>query len=215
MTSASGQMCTKPGLVFAPHDSALLDTITQLVADLPAFTMLNENIAERFHKLSTALARDHAVRRVVESSAEIPQSGYWQRPIVLHVDARRLSNSLAAECFGPFSVLVTYTSVEHVVAAIKRLGGQLAAAVHAEPEDAQHVADLLPELADRAGRLVWNGWPTGVAVGAATQHGGPWPTTTAPTTTSVGLRAVDRFVRPVCLQGLPLDILPAYLRQSD
>jgi len=214
LTSASGQMCTKPGLVFVPHDSALLDVIAQLVADLPAFTMLNENVAERFHNLSTTLARDRAVRRVIESTAEIPQSGYWQRPMLLQVDARRLTNDIAAECFGPFAVLATYTSVEHAFAAVDRLEGQLAAAIHAESEDFGHVADLLPKLADRVGRLVWNGWPTGVGVGAATHHGGPWPATTAPTTTSVGLRAVDRFLRPVCLQGLPLDILPAYLKPT-
>lgn len=214
LTSASGQMCTKPGLVFLSQDSPVLDTIASLVADIPALTMLNEHIDGRFARQSATLARDPAVRCVIESTAEIPQSGYWRRPILRHVDARRLSTSTTAECFGPSAVLATYTRHEHLVAALDQIGGQLAAAIHAEPDDARYLPELLPMLADRVGRLVWNGWPTGVTVGGATHHGGPWPATTAPTTTSVGLRAVDRFVRPVCLQNVPHDLLPAYLKPT-
>jgi NADP-dependent aldehyde dehydrogenase len=211
-TSASGQMCTKPGVVFIPRNSQLLQAIAARVADLPAVNLLNAGIADRFSADSAARAR-HATQ-IVESTADLPQRGYWRRPIIIGVDMSDLTSDLAAECFGPWSVLVTYDSHADIAPALEGLDGQLAAAIHAAPDDFRTATDLLSVLASRVGRVVWNGWPTGVAVGAATQHGGPWPATTAPTTTSVGLRAVDRFVRPVCLQNVPRQLLPPHLLAS-
>jgi NADP-dependent aldehyde dehydrogenase len=213
-TSGSGQMCTKPGLVFIPRAAALLDKISDLVADLPAAVMLNAQVDRRFQVESEALSGHPAVRRTTASNATVPAAGYWQRPIIVQVDASDVSGDLA-ECFGPLSVLVTYDTQDDLLFALGRLPGQLAAAVHATPEDQTEAVDLVGRLADIAGRVIWNGWPTGLTVGAATQHGGPWPASTAPTTTSVGLRAVDRFVRPLCLQNVPTEVLPTHLLPTE
>lgn len=210
-TSGSGQMCTKPGLMFVPRESRLLDKIETLVVGLHPVAMLNAHVSRRYQKDATALTSDARVRRITESAAAVPAAGYWQRPTIVQVDAADVGGDVT-ECFGPLSVIVTYDGYDELVAALGRLRGQLAAAVHATPDDQVRAADLVTRLADIAGRVVWNGWPTGLTVAAATHHGGPWPASTAPTTTSVGLRAVDRFVRPVCLQDVPVELLPPQLR---
>src|SRR5690606_25520172 len=93
--------------------------------------------------------------------------------------------------------------------------GSLTATVHAEPDEGSLVEDLLSRMRDRAGRIIWNGWPTGVAVAWAMQHGGPYPATTAPLHTSVGVTAIRRFLRPVSYQGLPQEFLPEALRDRN
>jgi NADP-dependent aldehyde dehydrogenase len=93
--------------------------------------------------------------------------------------------------------------------------GSLTATVHAEPDEHELVRPLLRELRDRAGRIVWNGWPTGVAVSWAMHHGGPWPATSAPLHTSVGMTAIRRFLRPVTYQDVPQDLLDDVLRDPN
>jgi NADP-dependent aldehyde dehydrogenase len=115
---------------------------------------------------------------------------------------------LTEECFGPASVIVEYASEEELRAAAAAVPGSLTATVHAQPSDADLARGLVAELARHAGRVVYNGWPTGVAVNRAMHHGGPWPATTAPLHTSVGTAAIRRFQIPVTLQGLPEELLP-------
>ena len=121
---------------------------------------------------------------------------------------------LLVECFGPTSLVVEYADDAELLAAAVAFGGQLTAAVHGEKADTV-VPALLALLADRAGRVLWNGWPTGVSVTDAMQHGGPYPATTASLYTSVGTAAINRFLRPVCYQSMPDLLLPPALRDAN
>jgi len=120
---------------------------------------------------------------------------------------------LLAECFGPVSLVVEYEEESHLIEVAKMLEGQLTATVHGELDD-EVVPELLDLLADKAGRIIWNGWPTSLAVTWAMQHGGPYPATTSPLHTSVGAAAIGRFLRPVTYQGMPDHLLPAAVREQ-
>ena len=124
------------------------------------------------------------------------------------------SEHLLAECFGPVSLVAEYDEEIQLIEAADGLEGQLTASVHAEPDDAI-IPGLLDKLADKAGRVLWNGWPTGVSVTWAMQHGGPYPATTSPLHTSVGAAAIDRFLRPVSYQSIPEHLLPTALRDEN
>lgn len=119
------------------------------------------------------------------------------------------------ECFGPTSVVVEYDDIKQLVGAARVLGGTLTATVHAEDDDIELVRPLVRELRDLAGRIVWKGWPTGVAVSWAMHHGGPWPATSAPLHTSVGMTAIRRFLQPVTYQDVPAALLDEALQDSN
>lgn len=125
------------------------------------------------------------------------------------------SSPLLEECFGPTSIIVEYGSDDELLAAARLVDGSLTATIHATADEHALVDRLVAELRGRAGRLVWNGWPTGVRVAWAMQHGGPWPASTSPSHTSVGAAAIDRFVRPVAFQSAPQEHLPAALRDRN
>lgn len=125
-----------------------------------------------------------------------------------------MEGRLPVECFGPTSLVVGYRDLDQLLAVADTLDGQLTATIHAEGTE-PGLAELLRRLQDRVGRLVWNGWPTGVAVTWAMQHGGPYPATTAPTTTSVGTTAITRFLRPVTYQSVPDALLPPALQDGN
>jgi NADP-dependent aldehyde dehydrogenase len=113
------------------------------------------------------------------------------------------------------SVVVEYADPDELLAVAEAMPGSLTATVHAEDADHDAVAPLFRRLADRAGRVIWNGWPTGVAVTAAMHHGGPFPSTVGSVFTSVGSTAARRFQRPVCYQDTPAALLPATLRDHN
>jgi NADP-dependent aldehyde dehydrogenase len=118
------------------------------------------------------------------------------------------------ECFGPTSVIVEYDDVTDILELLPKLPGNLTATVHAE-EDDPTAPSLLRALRDTAGRLLWNGWPTGVSVSAAQHHGGPYPATSHAGFTSVGLPAMRRFQRPVTYQNCPDSLRPAALKDHN
>jgi NADP-dependent aldehyde dehydrogenase len=122
---------------------------------------------------------------------------------------------LAAEYFGPNSLIVEYGDATELMGALDGIDGTLTATVHAEPDDPFPVADVVATLSGKAGRIVYNGWPTGVAVTWAMQHGGPWPATTSAGFTSVGATAIRRWIRPVCYQDVPESLLPPALRMAN
>src|SRR5690606_24023511 len=127
-----------------------------------------------------------------------------------------LSNkSLSEEVFGPTTLLVRYGSMEELLAVAKSLPGQLTVTLHGEPQDLIEAAELVSILETRAGRLVFNGVPTGVDVGDAIIHGGPYPASSDSRTTSVGARAILRFARPVCYQNFPDQALPPELQAAN
>lgn len=213
VTGSAGQLCTKPGLLFVPADSELTSILTE--ADLPpAVPMLNDAMSTGFSRRLRALA-DNADVSVVNGTVEAASER--SAPVLLHVGVERVLSDLEAltgEVFGPAALIVEYDDPSVLPALAQRLEGQLTASVFADEHDAL-VGDLLPVLADRAGRVLWNQWPTGVSVTYAQHHGGPYPATTAPATTSVGAASISRFTRLVAYQSVPDALLPEPLRDAN
>ncbi len=175
--------------------------------------MLNERISSGYLAAAGALGARPGVRRLVW-----PDERDALSPRLLTMDLAAFKadiDAAAEECFGPLGLVVTYDGLDEVADAVAALPGQLTASLHAEPEEAGGLAALAAVLAGRSGRVLWNQWPTGVSVTHAMQHGGPYPATTAPSTTSVGTAAIERFLRPVAYQGWPQDLLPPPLRDDN
>jgi NADP-dependent aldehyde dehydrogenase len=208
-TLGVGQFCTKPGLLFLPAGHGLQDQLVEATGGVAAATMLNERIAEGFSSGLDRLRKVDGVRVWSEGGgATLLQT------TVPELLAR--SEEILEECFGPVSVVVEYASVDELVAGVEAFGGNLTATLHAEAEpDAELAARLLPLLTARAGRVLWNGWPTGVAVSWAQHHGGPFPSTVGSIHTSVGVTAARRFQRPVAYQDTPDAVLPAVLQDNN
>jgi NADP-dependent aldehyde dehydrogenase len=214
-TLSAGQFCTKPGLLFVPSGTVSDEVFVEaLAAHRAAVPLLNERIHRTYEARLMAL-RDHPAVRTIAGderpAGEEPTPTLLATTVPELLDAR---DALLVECFGPTSLVVEYGADEELLAAAEAFGGQLAAGVHGEETDPILPA-LLALLADRAGRVFWNSWPTGVSVTEAMQHGGPYPATTAPLHTSVGPAAVARFLRPVCYQSIPDHLLPVALRDDN
>ncbi|PDP85721.1 aldehyde dehydrogenase (NADP(+)) [Glycomyces fuscus] len=211
-TMGAGQFCTKPGVVFVPEETKL----DALVADFgarAAAPLLNERVAEGFTRGLDSLSSHPATEVLVQG---VRADGDWT-PSLLRTDLDSLlenADTLLEECFGPATLVVTYSDERRLLEAAGAFGGQLTMTVHGE-EDDEIAPALLALGASLAGRVVWNGWPTGVAVTHAMTHGGPYPATTAPLHTSVGTTAIRRFLRPVTYQSVPQSLLPRELRDDN
>ncbi|MDI3406417.1 aldehyde dehydrogenase (NADP(+)) [Streptomyces cavernicola] len=198
-----GQLCTNPGLLFLPEGHGLYDDLVVELSRVPAAPLLNLRILDGFREGTARLAA-HA-----EQVLGTPDGPHLFRTTVEEFAARP---ALSEECFGPASLVVEYADEAQLPALAARLPGSLTATVHAEDGDEALVRDLLPVLTRKAGRVVWNGWPTGVAVNRVMHHGGPWPATTGAAHTSVGTESIRRFQVPVVFQDVPQGLLPAPLR---
>ncbi|MEA4944509.1 MAG: aldehyde dehydrogenase (NADP(+)) [Propionicimonas sp.] len=208
-----GQFCTKPGLVFVPEGSVLEAALPAQVGRAP-HRLLTEAIARGFRAGLEHLAGVPGAALVAGTVSE-PAAG--PEPLVYAVDLATFTDpaftaTLTTEVFGPVTLLVRYPDAATLVGALAALEGSLTATVHAEPDE--DVTALSAVLADRVGRLLFGGWPTGVAVTWSQQHGGPWPATTSQHT-SVGATAVRRFQRPIVYQDAPEAVLPAALREDN
>ncbi|MDL4776501.1 MULTISPECIES: aldehyde dehydrogenase (NADP(+)) [Thermomonosporaceae] len=211
LTQGAGQFCTNPGLLFAP--AGLVDRVAGLLGEVAAAPMLNDRIEAGYLEGARALGGRPGVRRLVW-----PDDDASPAPRLLAMDLEAFAadrDAAARECFGPLGLAVTYTAVQDVAGVLAGLPGQLTASLHAEPDEAGDLAALAGVLAGRSGRVLWNQWPTGVSVTHAMEHGGPFPATTTPATTSVGTAAIERFLRPVAFQGWPQDLLPEPLRDAN
>ncbi|WP_017973587.1 aldehyde dehydrogenase (NADP(+)) [Actinopolyspora halophila] len=214
-TLGVGQFCTKPGLLFVPQQALreFEETLVPEVRQRNAAPMLSSGIANAFRESLNSLREHSAVRELVTGG----HSEDGVTPTLLSTTTEELlahSEELMGECFGPVSLLVGYSDTDQLVEAATAFSGELTATVQGV-EDEKVVESLFGLLRSRAGRLVWNGWPTGVSVSYAMQHGGPYPATTAPTHTSVGTAAVERFLRPVSFQNAPAAVLPDALRDGN
>lgn len=211
-TLGAGQFCTNPGVVLVPAGSGFAERIGAAVAGTPAMPMLTDGIASAFAEGIAGLAA-HAELEVVAGDP-VQQRGTGA-PVVLRTTTAAVladPGALLHECFGPSTLVVEYPDVADALAAVRAVGGSLTATVHAQPgEDLAPIVDVLTEV---AGRVLFAGWPTGVAVSWAQQHGGPWPSTTS-IHTSVGVTALRRFLRPVAYQDAPDAALPAELRDEN
>lgn len=212
-TMGVGQFCTKPGLVFVPRDGGIEDGVVAAVGGATGGRMLTERMASGFHEGLAALAgRDHV--EVLAGPAR--QDGDVGTPTVLVTDASHVPTDdlLVEECFGPAVLLLRYDE-DTLGEALDALPGSLTGSVHLADDEVDDVADLFGQLRDKVGRIIVNGWPTGVAVTWSMHHGGPWPATTNALHTSVGTTALRRFVRPVAYQDVPDALLPPALREGN
>ncbi|NEA14628.1 aldehyde dehydrogenase (NADP(+)) [Streptomyces halstedii] len=220
MTMGSGQFCTKPGFVLAPSGEAgdrLLKSLTETVSGTGSGVMLDHRMRDAFVAGVTERAALPDVDAPVTPGAggeHTVSAGF------LTVPASRLAeagphDALLEECFGPVTVVARYDSEAEITAVLSRLPGNLTATLQIATEEADgSAAGLLAELTPLAGRILVNGWPTGVAVAPAQHHGGPYPATTS-TSTSVGATAVERWLRPVSYQSTPEALLPPELREDN
>ena len=219
VTLGVGQFCTCPGLVFGVKSQSLDRFQSKLIDNFeqgnPA-TMLNAAIAkgysERFEELrGVAGVEAYAARK------QANQQNTEGAPGVFVVDAEHWAESeaLREEIFGPATVLVRCQSEEELLSAARLLEGSLTATIHGGPEALRRNQKLIDVLTEKAGRLIFNGYPTGVEVGPAMHHGGPYPATTDAKFTSVGTAAIYRFARPVCYQNFPDTALPVELQNAN
>lgn len=217
-----GQLCTSPGLVFVPDDpaaTALVESAAEAVSAAESGCMLTRRTAESFAAGVEQFATVPGVRLVARAAPD-DRLAAGCRPALFETDLAtfiRHHEDLAVEVFGAAALIVRVPG--DMVPCLREdvlplLEGQLTATIHAEAIDHAGAADLLADLELLAGRIVFNGWPTGVEVNDAVIHGGPFPATTAPATTSVGTRAIERFLRPVAYQDAPPELLPRELRDD-
>lgn len=212
-TLGAGQFCTKPGLLMVPAASGFEESLAAAVRDVPSAKLLNDRITTGYDKVHTELAGKGCVRTLVPGTI----SAAGPSPALLAVTADELlrhKDELLVECFGPTAMVVTYSNVSQLAVIASAFPGQLTATVHGEDGDGD-APGLVAILATRAGRVIWNGWPTGVSVTWAQHHGGPYPATTNPLHTSVGTASINRFLRPVAYQDMPANLLPAELRDAE
>lgn len=219
LTLGTGQFCTKPGLVFVPdsHDGMRVTAaIAEAVEAQPAGTLLNRGVLDGL-QARLATSRGTAGVEVLATGPAPAPDGFGCATTVLRTDLATFQavEALTEEHFGPVAVVVRCPGTAGLEAAADGLAGSLTATLHAEPEEAAELAGLQGRLQARCGRLIWNQFPTGVAVTAAMHHGGPYPATTDAAHTSVGIAAIDRFLRPVCYQNTPEPALPPALREGN
>ncbi|KAA0983500.1 aldehyde dehydrogenase (NADP(+)) [Pseudomonas sp. ANT_J28] len=212
-----GQFCTNPGLVIgirSPEFSAFIESLSAVMADQPGQTMLNAGTLTSYAKGVQALrAHPH-----ITLLAGREQQGKQAQPQLFKADVSLLINGdplLQEEVFGPTTLLVEVADKAELQRALQNLHGQLTATLIAEAGDLQTHSELLPLLEQKVGRVLFNGYPTGVEVCDAMVHGGPYPATSDARGTSVGSLAIERFLRPVCYQNCPDALLPEALKNAN
>ncbi|GAA4581941.1 aldehyde dehydrogenase (NADP(+)) [Planotetraspora phitsanulokensis] len=222
LTLGVGQFCTNPGLVFVPEGregdaGAFERAIGDAVAATTGGRMLTAKIHDGFLRAADRLAGRPGVARLSSGAAGTAPDAVT--PQVFSVPLEAFADGLpelGEECFGPAAIVVKYRDPSDLPAVLRRLPGSLTATVHAGPGAAPKEAGAVVQVLRRlAGRLIWNGWPTGVAVTWAMHHGGPWPASTAPAHTSVGAAAIRRWLVPVAYQDWPAALLPPELQDGN
>ncbi len=218
LTLGAGQFCTNPGLVLAidgAHLDRFLNAAATALANTEPAQMLSARICSSYHG---GIERLRGARQVTEVGRGLAAGATnTARSALFRVVAEDFlaSPELGAEVFGPSSLVVVCRDVAQLTQVLEALEGQLTATLQLEAADHVIARRLLPILEQRAGRILANGWPTGVEVSHAMVHGGPFPATSDSRVTSVGTLAIERFLRPVCYQDLPPELLPPELTQAQ
>ncbi|MEL7266012.1 MAG: aldehyde dehydrogenase family protein, partial [Planctomycetota bacterium] len=210
MTFGNGQMCTKPGLIVVADDPATQQWIGHLmqnVRDHDSLPLLNQRVADGFDSGIRRLREDANIRVAMQGS--LPRdAGPWHRaPVIFETDAANAVQAtwLHEETFGPMTIIVRCKEPQEMIRVAAEMGGSLTATIHASDDELSSSPDslanrLLREMENFAGRIVMGGWPTGMEIGPATMHGGPFPASIDGRSTSVGFDSIERFIRPVCYQ---------------
>ena len=218
VTLGVGQFCTNPGLVFieqSDEENKFRDNLSKQVNEITAGVMLTSGIQNNYKKGIEKLSSVEGVSVLAKGKNE--GEGSRGTPHVLHATAALFlqQHELEEEVFGPSTLAITANSKEELFQAAKKLGGHITATIHGTEEDLAEYAELINILEQKVGRVLINGYPTGVEVCHAMVHGGPYPATTDSRTTSVGTLAIHRFTRPVCYQNFPQSLLPAELKDDN
>ena len=218
-TLGSGQFCTKPGLVFVPKSEStdFVENLRDLVNALPQHIMLTRGIADKYNDAIQSRTRD-ARAKLVAGSPEKSATDCAAGPataFAVSVDDFTSHPEFSDEVFGPTTLLVNYGAATDLLPAARKLHGHLTATVHGTAEDLAGAQELIQVLETKVGRILINGYPTGVEVNHAMVHGGPFPATSDGRSTSVGSAAIFRFVRPICYQDFPDASLPPALQNAN
>jgi NADP-dependent aldehyde dehydrogenase len=219
-TLGAGQFCTKPGMVFVPQGTegrAFAKKLQELVVRSNEYRLLTPGIRESYQSGIEERRKHRAVKSVVEAARPTCEPSLSVPAVLFETDAESFLKhpELDSELFGPTTLLVHHSSREELLNIAGGLEGHLTATIHGTEQDLREFADLLPILESKVGRIVFNGFPTGVEVTDAMVHGGPYPASSDGRSTSVGSQAILRFARPVCYQGCPEELLPDELKDSN
>ncbi len=218
LTLGAGQFCTNPGLILAldgPDLDAFIAAAAAALGGNAAATMLHPGIFQAYRDGVARLEANRRVRRVARGQAA-SGANRGEAALFETTAADFLADpSLKEEIFGASSLVVRCRDLREIASLVEALEGQLTLTLHMDAADTAAARALLPALERRAGRVLVNGWPTGVEVGHAMVHGGPYPATSDARATSVGTLAIRRFLRPVCYQDFPQALLPEVLRDGN
>jgi NADP-dependent aldehyde dehydrogenase len=191
------------------------ERLRQLVAGSTPFHLLTKAIHTTYNSSLAGRRSDSSVTLLAERP-DTNSSGFAAGAALFETDAATfIGSNLDAEIFGPTTLLVRHSSRDQIVRIAGSLEGHLTATIHGTEQDLEDFRDLVAILENKVGRIVFNGFPTGVEVCHAMVHGGPYPSTSDGRSTSVGTRAIFRFTRPVCYQGFPDEALPQELRDRN
>jgi alpha-ketoglutaric semialdehyde dehydrogenase len=212
LTMGAGQFCTNPGICVVldgPDADAFIDTATKALKEFGPQTMLTDGIAAAYRDGGVKISKANGVQELIASTCDLRSAA----PYLFETTGKEwLENELLGEeVFGPLGLIVRAQNMEELLDIAKSLKGQLTCTIHLDDEDAQEAQKLLPILERKAGRILANGFPTGVEVCDAMVHGGPYPASTNFGATSVGTLSIRRFLRPVSYQNIPVSVLPADL----
>lgn len=218
MMMGHGQFCTSPGVIVAIKGEALgryCDRLSQTLAEQAAGAMLTPGIAATYQQQVETLLGHGEITLLAQGKAA--EASHHTRPTALKVNAAHYlaDQALQQEVFGPFALLVVCDDAEQMQTVADQLEGQLTATIHGQASDWAHAHSLVDAISQRVGRLIFNQMPTGVEVCHSMNHGGPYPASTDSRSTSVGSMAIHRFLRPICYQNMPSELLPEALRDGQ
>jgi NADP-dependent aldehyde dehydrogenase len=217
-TLGAGQFCTKPGIVLVPESPEAKSFIQELEALVEAakpYTLLTAGIAREYARATHERTTKASIEAVAEKPDPKQASGANAQLFSASLNDLIANPTLADEIFGPDTLLVRCDSTRDYLRAAHALDGHLTATILGDEDDLAAHRELIQILEQKAGRLIFNGYPTGVEVTHAMVHGGPYPSTSDPRFTSVGSLAIYRFARPVCFQGFPQALLPPELQDAN
>lgn len=219
-TLGGGQFCTKPGIVLVPREDAtsqFFDELSSRVGAGGSHTLLTAGIAARYSSALEQRVKEGRSKVIAKGDRPGESKAATAQAALFFAESKDFlaDPELSQEVFGPTSLIVRYGSKEELLAIAEGLEGHLTATIHAEEDELAEWGDFIDVLSRKAGRLIFNGYPTGVEVGNAIVHGGPFPATSDGRSTSVGTRAIFRFARLVCYQDLPEAALPDALKAEN
>lgn len=218
ITVGVGQFCTNPGLILGMKGNGLNNFIEKLstkIAEAQPATMLHDGISTSYRQKTKEMSRQLGVEFISQADENVKEGEGW--PILAKAMAKEFiaNPNLHEEVFGPFSLIIECENGEELKESVSALQGQLTTTLHGEDKDFSDYVDIVTELREKAGRIIFNGVPTGVEVCPSMTHGGPYPATTDSRFTAVGVNSIKRFMRPVTFQNAPQEILPEPLKDLN